>query len=43
MLMLDCDADPRKLRPLLHYNGIPISAQFVVDGVMTAIAQGAAA
>jgi 2-oxoglutarate ferredoxin oxidoreductase subunit alpha len=43
MLMLDCDADPKKLRSLLHYNGIPINAKFVVDGVMTAIAQGAAA
>ena len=43
MLMLDLDADPKKLKPLLHYNGIPINAGFVVDGVLEEIAKGRAA
>ena len=43
MLMLDLDADPKKLKPLLHYNGIPINAGFVVDSVLEEIAKGRAA
>ena len=43
MLMLELDADPKKLKPLLHYNGIPINAGFVVDSVLKEIAKGRAA
>ena len=43
MLMLDIDADPRKLKPLLHYNGIPLNAGFVVDRVLEERAKGEAA
>ena len=43
MLMLDIDADPSKLTSLLHYNGIPLNAGFVVDKVLEEIAKGRAA
>ncbi|MDJ0940286.1 MAG: 2-oxoacid:acceptor oxidoreductase subunit alpha [Woeseiaceae bacterium] len=43
LLMLDSEADPAKLVSLLHYNGIPINAGFVVDGVLGEIAKGRAA
>ncbi|MDJ0910433.1 MAG: 2-oxoacid:acceptor oxidoreductase subunit alpha [Woeseiaceae bacterium] len=43
LLMLDIDADQKKLVPLLHYNGIPLNAGFVVDGVLGEIKKGAAA
>lgn len=43
LLINDIDANPRKLVPLLHYNGMPINAGFVVDGVLNEIAKGRAA
>ncbi len=43
LLVLDIDADPSKLVSLLHYNGIPINAGFVVDRVLEEIAKGRAA
>ena len=43
MLMLDIDADPTKLVSLLHYNGMPINAGFVVDRVLEEVAKGCAA
>jgi len=43
LLMLDAEADPAKLVPLLHYNGIPINAGFVVDGVLAERSKGRAA
>lgn len=43
LLIVDSEADPAKLVPLLHYNGNPINAQFVVDGVLDDIAKGRAA
>ncbi len=43
LLMLDIDADPEKLVSLLHYNGMPINAGFVVDAVLEEIAKGRAA
>lgn len=43
LLIIDIDADPRKLLPLLHYNGMPINAGFVVDCVLEEIAKGRAA
>jgi 2-oxoglutarate ferredoxin oxidoreductase subunit alpha len=43
LLMLDIDADPSKLVSLLHYNGMSLSARFVVDKVMEEISKGRAA
>ncbi|MEO1202060.1 MAG: 2-oxoacid:acceptor oxidoreductase subunit alpha [Pseudomonadota bacterium] len=43
LLMLDAEADPAKLVPLLHYNGIPLGAGFVVDAVLDARSKGQAA
>lgn len=43
LLINDIDADPRKLVPLLHYNGMPINAGFVVEKVLEEIAKGRAA
>jgi hypothetical protein len=35
--------DKRKLHSILHYNGLPISAAFVVEGVEKALDKGVAA
>ena len=43
LLILDTDADPKKLVPMLHYNGLPISANFVIDRVLEEISKGQAA
>ena len=43
LLILDIDADPSKIVSMLHYNGIPISAAFVVDRVLEELAKGRAA
>jgi 2-oxoglutarate ferredoxin oxidoreductase subunit alpha len=43
LLMLDIDADQNKLVSLLHYDGMPINAGFVVDAVLEEIARGRAA
>ena len=43
LLMLDADADPAKLKSLLHYNGMPLNAGFVVARVLEEIAKGQAA
>ena len=43
MLINDIEADQRKLVSLLHYDGMPINAGFVVDGVLEEIAKGRAA
>ena len=43
LLMLDLDIDPAKLVPLLHYNGMPLNAGFVVEKVLEEIAKGRAA
>ena len=43
LLINDIDADQNKLVPLLHYNGMPINAGFVVDSVLEEIAKGRAA
>ena len=43
LLMLDIDADQRKLVSILHYNGIPLYAGFVVEGVLNEISKGRAA
>ena len=43
MLINDIEADQRRLVSLLHYDGMPINAGFVVDGVLEEIAKGRAA
>ena len=43
LLMLDIDADQKKLVPILHYNGIPLNAGFIVDAVLSEISKGRAA
>jgi len=43
LLILELDLRPDKLVPLLHYNGMPMNAGFVVDKVLEEIAKGRAA
>jgi len=43
LLILDSDADPSKLVSLLHYDGMPLNAGFVVRRVLEEIAKGQAA
>ena len=43
LLILDAEADPRKLVPMLHYDGMPINAAFVVEKVEDEVAKGRAA
>ena len=43
LLMLDSEADPAKLVALLHYNGMPLNAGFVVKRVLEERAKGQAA
>ena len=43
LLMLDLEADPRKLKPVLHYNGMPLAASFVTEKVLEYQAKGRAA
>ncbi len=43
LLMLDLDVPNEKLVSVLHYDGMPINAGFVVDKIRDAIAEGRAA
>ncbi len=43
LLQLDIDADPGKLISMLHYKGLPISADFVIRRVLEESAKGQAA
>jgi 2-oxoglutarate ferredoxin oxidoreductase subunit alpha len=43
LLMLDIEADARKLVPILHYNGMPLAANFVMQKVQEDLAKGRAA
>jgi len=43
LLILDAEADPKKLVSMLHYDGMPICATFIVDRVMEETAKGRAA
>jgi 2-oxoglutarate ferredoxin oxidoreductase subunit alpha len=43
LLMLDANANPEKLISMLHYNGMPISANFVIDRLLEEMAKGLAA
>ncbi len=43
LLMLETRVDPNKLQSVLHYDGLPILAKTVVDGVNQDLARGKAA
>ncbi len=43
LLILDGEIDPGKIVSMLHYNGMPLSANFVVDKVLEETAKGRAA
>jgi 2-oxoglutarate/2-oxoacid ferredoxin oxidoreductase subunit alpha len=43
LLILDLEVDARKLVPILHYNGLPLAANFVVQKVQEDLAKGRAA
>jgi 2-oxoglutarate ferredoxin oxidoreductase subunit alpha len=43
LLTLECDVDPKRLIPVLHYNGLPIDACSIVDGINNDMAKGVAA
>jgi len=43
LLMLDAKADPEKLISMLHYDGMPINAAFVIDEIEEEVAKGRAA
>jgi 2-oxoglutarate ferredoxin oxidoreductase subunit alpha len=43
LIMLETRVDPNKLVPVLHYDGLPILAKTVVDGVNQDLARGKAA
>jgi 2-oxoglutarate ferredoxin oxidoreductase subunit alpha len=43
LLILDAEIDPKKLGSMLHYDGMPINAEFVVRKVEEEVAKGRAA
>ena len=43
LLQLDLGLDPDRLVPVLHYNGMPVHAGFIVDRILQDIAKGRAA
>jgi len=43
LLTLETAVDKAKLRSLLHYNGLPISSDFIVDGVLAELQPGKSA
>ncbi len=43
LLILDAEADPKKLVPVLHYNGNPIYSDFIVEKALEEISKGQAA
>jgi len=43
LLILDLEIDPARLVPVLHYDGMPLNAQFVTDRVLAEMAKGRAA
>jgi len=42
LLMLDSDVDPAKLVSLLHYDGMPLSAEFIVERALAEQSKGRA-
>ena len=43
LLIMDLEIDPARLTSVLHYDGMPLNASFVVDRVVEDIARGRAA
>ena len=43
LLLLDANASPNKLISMLHYDGMPVSANFVIERVLEETAKGRAA
>jgi 2-oxoglutarate ferredoxin oxidoreductase subunit alpha len=43
LLTLETAVDKKKLHSILHYNGLPMAADCIVDGVSSALAKGVAA
>jgi 2-oxoglutarate ferredoxin oxidoreductase subunit alpha len=43
LLILDLDIDPARLVPVLHYDGMPLSADFVAQRIKAEMAKGQAA
>ena len=43
LLIMDTEEAPSKFVPMLHYNGLPINASFVIERVLEEIAKGRAA
>ena len=43
LLILDANANPEKLISMLHYDGMPVNAHFVIERVLEEIAKGRAA
>ena len=43
LLMLDAEIPQTKLESMLHYDGMPITASFIIDSVLAEIAKGRAA
>ena len=43
LLTLETAVDKKKLRSILHYNGLPMPADCIVDGINSAMAKGVAA
>jgi len=37
LLTLETGVEKSRLRSILHYNGMPLAASYVVDGVMSAV------
>ena len=43
LLCIELDTDPNKLVPLLSYDGMPVSSDFIVDAITEKLAKGQAA
>jgi 2-oxoglutarate ferredoxin oxidoreductase subunit alpha len=43
LLQLELSVDPTKLEEILHYNGLPLNAEFVADAINQDLAKGEAA
>jgi len=43
LITLDLDVDPRRLRPLRHYGGMPISARYIATAILHRLAHPALA
>ncbi len=43
LLCIECDVADEKLNEILHYNGLPLTANFVVDAIHADLAKGEAA